>query len=334
MQKTDNFDASDLLLFVYKHRKLLAVITLLAALSSLLVSLLITPKFQSSVILFPASSSSVSKALLTDMSRAPKDILKFGDEEEAEQMLQVLHSDEIRDKIIAKYQLMAHYEIELSSAYPYTKLAKEYKENVNFRRTEFMSVVIEVLDKDPKMAADIANNIAALLDSTINRMQKQRALKALQLVENELLKVKNEIKTHEDSLLKLRQKGIYDYATQTAVFNKAYAEAILKGENKKAGLFEEKLQNLARYGGAYITVNELLAAETKQLNFLKNKHAEAALDARQNLPHKYIVNSAKVSEKKAYPKRSYIVLLSTFAAFILALLSLLFFQKIKQLSLE
>ena len=40
-----------------------------------------------------------------------------------------------------------------------------------------MAVQISVLDKDPQMAADIANTVAALLDSVKNDMQRQRAIR-------------------------------------------------------------------------------------------------------------------------------------------------------------
>ena len=46
-----------------------------------------------------------------------EDILEFGKEEEAEQMLQVLYSDEIRDKVISKFNLMEHYDIDPDSKY-------------------------------------------------------------------------------------------------------------------------------------------------------------------------------------------------------------------------
>ncbi len=50
-----------------------------------------------------------------------------------------------------------------------------------------MAVKITVFDTDPQMAADMANDIAALLDSTRNFMQKERAVKAFQIVNEEYI---------------------------------------------------------------------------------------------------------------------------------------------------
>ena len=42
-----------------------------------------------------------------------------------------------------------------------------------------MSIIIEVLDKDPVTAANIANDISNLVDSTMNRIQRDRAMHCL-----------------------------------------------------------------------------------------------------------------------------------------------------------
>ena len=80
-------------------------------------------------------------------------------------MLQILNSDEIREQIISKYNLISHYNIKTDEEFPQTNLIEKYKDNISFSRTEFMSVRIDVLDKDPQVAANIGNDIASLLDS-------------------------------------------------------------------------------------------------------------------------------------------------------------------------
>jgi uncharacterized protein involved in exopolysaccharide biosynthesis len=64
------------------------------------------------------------------------------------------------------------------------------------------------------------------------------------------------------------------------------------------------------------------------LSFLKSKYAEAALDASQQLPKKFVINKAIKAEKKSYPVRWLIVVASTFSAFILTLLGLIFYDSV------
>ncbi len=323
------FDTFDLIIFIKEKFKILFFISIIGAIVSAGVSFVITEKYKSTVVLFPAPSTSVSKSLLTD-NITTKTVSKFGEEEEVEQLLQVLNSDEIRETILRKHNLMQHYEIEPDSKYPRTNLIKKYKKNINCRRTEFMSIEIEVMDKDPHMAAKIANDIAALLDSVMNRMEHERALKALKIVEKEYFALQAQMKELGDSLTKIRQKGVIDYESQAEVFNKAYAEALARGDLKAAEKLENKLKILAKYGGAYVSIRDFLESETEQLALIKARYAEAKVDASANLPHKFIVNSAYPAEKKSYPIRWLIVVVSTIATFIISLLAMLVIDIFRQ----
>ncbi len=60
-----NFNTTNLLFFMYSKRKPLIIVSIFAFVVSVLVSLLITPRFRSTVIFFPASSTSVSNALIS-----------------------------------------------------------------------------------------------------------------------------------------------------------------------------------------------------------------------------------------------------------------------------
>ena len=99
-----DFDSSGFLFFLYYWRKPLIVITLVAIFASVLFSSpwFITPKYKSTVILFPVATNSISKALISQQSGIKEDVLGFGEEEQAEQMLQILNSNMIRDRVVKK----------------------------------------------------------------------------------------------------------------------------------------------------------------------------------------------------------------------------------------
>ena len=289
-------------------------------------SFFITPKYKSTVIMFPTSTNSVSKALMADNYGATQDILQFGAEEQSEQLLQILNSNKIRARIIEKYNLLEHYNISSKSKFKNTILFKKYENNIRFRRTEFMAVEIEVLDKDPQMAADIANDIAALLDSTKNTMQRERAIQGLKIVEAEYLKLKNEILKMEDSLKELRKLGINDYETQAEAYNTQHAIALSHNNASGARAIEEKLKILSEYGSSYVSIRDALEFDKKQLSVLKTKYEEAKVDAEQELPGKFVVNSAFKAEQKSYPVRWLIILVSTLSSMLLGVVSILVFD--------
>ncbi len=319
---TFTLDSPDLIDFFFKHFKPLLIITAIGAIISIVVAFSITPRYKSNVVFFPASSSSISNDLLS-LYQGSKDILRFGDEEDVEQMLQILYSSNIRENVVEKFDLMHHYEIDSLAAFPMTELGKIWDNNITFRRTEYMSIEIEVLDTDPKIAAEIANTISDLVDTAMTKIKKGKALLALKLVEKEYFAVRDEINELQSSLKKIRLLGINNYETQSEVFNDAYAQAIVSGKTKYIKKLEEKLQILSEHGGEYTLYRNKLIYATERSSNLKKKYVEAKVDYEQTLPHTFVVNRAFEAEKKTKPIRWLIVSLSTLATFVFAFIFLI-----------
>ncbi|MCF8235695.1 MAG: hypothetical protein K9G67_03415 [Bacteroidales bacterium] len=326
-------ESTGLLAFVYKWRIPLLIVGLITIICAFIFSspAFITPLYKSSVILFPTSTNSISKALLTENASAEKDVMEFGEDEQTERMLQILNSNRIRDKIVSKYNLMEHYEIDTASPYKNTNLYKEYESNVNFRRTEYMAIKISVYDRDASYAANIANDIAALVDSTINEIQHERAERALNIVEGEYVKFRNEINQLQDSLKKLMSNGVHDYESQAEMINRQLAIELAKGNMAAVRRLENKLEQLSEFGGAYLTLTNALEYDVEQFSLIKAKYKEAKVDAEEILPQKFIVNKAYKAERKSYPIRWLIVVVSTFSTMLFTLIIILIAENIGKL---
>ncbi|NNE54787.1 MAG: hypothetical protein HKN32_02110, partial [Flavobacteriales bacterium] len=199
------FDSTSLLLYLWKRRVSIIIITGIAAVASIVVSLLIQELFLSTVVLYPAKSSSVA---FSKGSTRLDNVMLFGEEEEAEQMLQILESSEIRDVIISKYDLWEHYELEKDADHAYTDMKEMYGERVTIKRTKFGSVNIEVMDQDPELAAYMANDIAAYYDTVKNRMLRERSFPAFQFVKAEYEDTKENIQALVDTLTGLSMIGV------------------------------------------------------------------------------------------------------------------------------
>lgn len=333
---TDSFQVA---LFLYKWRKVLLILGLSAALLAAIFSspLFISPLYKSTVIMYPASSNSISKSLLSENTTTTQDILEYGEEQQAEQMLQILNSNRIREKIISRFNLSEHYRITPGGKYSQTRLYDRYNSNITFRRTEYMAVKISVLDKDPQMAADIADEIAALLDTVKNDMQKERAMKGFKIVEAQYSSRQNELDRMEDSLTQIRKLGVQDYETQAEMLNRQLAMEIAKGNTRGINALDEKLKVLATYGGSYVSLREALVNEKKLMSSIKARYEEAKIDAFDTLPQKFIVEKAYKAERKAYPIIWINIVLSTLGALLAGMLVIFmiergpgFMQKIKQ----
>lgn len=166
------------------------------------------------------------------------------------------------------------------------------------------------MDRDPEYAANIANDISALVDTVFNNMTKDRAREAFRLVEREYHEAEQQLAVLRDSLDFL--------STQVSSGLKTSGDP---GTNLIRAITEN--------GALYITMLNMVRYETALVTDLSLKYREARLEAEQNLPHKFVVEQAYPSEKKAYPKKSLIVMVSTFTSLLFALIVLIVIDNIR-----
>lgn len=327
-QSDQHFKSENLLLFFYNNRKVLLITAVAAIIVSSIISFLITPLYKAKVVVFPTSTISTSKTLLKEWD----DVLKIGEEKEAEQMLQILQSDEIRDEVNKRFNLFARYKINPNDRLAEYYLDGEYRSNVSFRRTEFMSVEIEVMDKNADTAAAIANHIATLIDTTRMRMQKERAMIAVNIVKEQYTEKQHMVKLLDDSLTILSKKGIFSYEKQSRILQKEYTKALAKGDARAIKVLEEKIEQVGALGWKYNSLYESAHYERTELLKLKTLYEQSLADAEKYLPSKFIINNARPSEKKAYPVRWIIVLISTLSAIAFAAVVIAFLQNFSKIN--
>lgn len=206
-------DSKSILYLLLKNKKNVGIILVLAIVCAIFFSskLFIKPLYKSTVILYPTTTYSVSKAIMNTNNLIYVDPLEIGEEAQTEQMMQILNSGIIRDAIIKEFDLLNHYGIKENCEHRQYKLYKTYDNNIKIRRTEYNSVKIVVFDTDPEYAANIANEIAVLFDKTMSEMQQEIASKALEIIEKEYNNTKDRIMNLEDSLRKHPNISIYNY---------------------------------------------------------------------------------------------------------------------------
>ncbi len=327
-QINDNNESIKLLAKMYKWRKPLIIVTLIAAVISTICSFLIAPQYKGTAIVFPARTFSVSKLLIEQNVGGQEDYMEFGDEDDAEKLLQILNSTEIRDRIAKEYDLWTNWKINEDNQYASHYLKLKWDEMVSFKRTDYVSIKIDVYDYEAGRAANIANSIVRYADSVKFRMSKEVAKQALDIIAEEYANTITRITELEDSLQKIRELGVLDYKAEMSAYSKAMAKAVSKGNESAIANIKVKLDILKKYGMAYDDVFENLKKYRFKYPVIKQKYDEALINYSKQLPSKFIVDKAITNEKKARPVRALIVLIPTISAFLIALLYLLFADRL------
>ncbi len=328
--KNINAGTFNLLGFIYIWRKHLLIITGAAIVFSALGSFLIRPQYKAVSSLFAIKSFSASKYLTEEPQGYAEDYMDIGDEDDIEKLMQILNSSELQDLVVEKFDLYRHWYIQKDDPNKATWMSLMFQEMVVFKRTDMMSVKIEVYDFSPDTAAQIANAIAVFSDTVKNRYTRRIALEALNIIKDEYDKSLRYMQMLEDSMQKLRAKGILEYNLQVQALTRSLGKALAGNNAGGADKIDQRLKTFQDYGGPYFNLtNEVMLQKERQV-FLKTKLDAAFLNATRNLPSNVQVQKAKVPDKKSKPIRWIIVFVSALSAFVGAVLVLAAMVRFKE----
>ncbi|HSV77117.1 MAG TPA: hypothetical protein VLH37_08830 [Bacteroidales bacterium] len=328
-QNQKDFDVSGILMFVFRWWKHLAIICFVAAAAAAIFSgpVFITPKFDATLTLFPATTTSLSRTVLAGPGIARDDFLQLGDVVAAERFMQVLGSSVVRDRIVDYYNLMEHYRIDPAGEYPQFLVQREFEQNVSFRRTAFGAIEITVRDENPLLAAQIANHLAALVDTIKNELRHQRALQAYEVSKANFELIQREIQNNLDSLQIIMEGGVTDILGQSGMLYRQLAIDLSAGNIQGAEAIKRRLELLGEKGGAYIFYTAEIQNLTNNLSHLQRRMFDAKTDLESFMTYKFVLDPAIAPDKKAYPIRWLIVAMVTFAAGFLALFTILAYEQ-------
>lgn len=324
MEENNVQERANLLVSIWKKRKVLGMLTGAGFVVATIISLLLTPLFRSTAIVFPAATSTVS---FSEQRNAKASSMDFGEEDQAEQLIQILQSSKVRDKVVARFDLMNHYEIAENDPNKYFKLVKAYTEHILFERTRYGSIQIDVLDRDPVLAADIANKIVDLIDTVKNEMVMERTVPAFEINKRKRDQLENEKKLISGQLDSLAALGVVPLEGRANLFA-AYVDA--KNPADKAD-FKQRIDINLQYGAVFDGLEEVRSEKIIKLSEFAISYEQAESDANTQFNHKFIVERAVVADKKDKPKRLIIILLATIGTFFFGVFGLLLTDKLKEL---
>ncbi len=260
----------------------------------------IKPQYRSRAVLYPVHISTYSIETTSD------------------QLLQLLESNSIRDSVVARFNLVEHYKVDTARAGGRALLELTYNERVRINKTRYESIDIQVYDTDPVVARDMVREIIRQTDLLARRLQRESSSKMLAVVRLGLANTKRQLDSVEVRMTELRKtSGLLDYYAQTREYSRGYVQALSAGNRASKEEVAGMLKDLEEHGGEFIRLqslnDELLQDYRKQLG----QERQVMLDLGKELSYSSVVVEPEVADKKAYPIRWLIVLISTASALLL-----------------
>jgi tyrosine-protein kinase Etk/Wzc len=217
----DEISLIDLLIVLAKHKKLIFGLPVVFAIIALVYGLLATPIFEAkTTILPPQQQQSSASAMLASLGglaggagaalgmKSPNDIY-----------IAMMQSRRLEEKLVERFKLQTVYETKTAGE---TLLALEGSSKIASGKDGLIS--IEVADKDPKLAAAIANAYVEELRNLSKVLAVTEAAQRRQFFEGQIVTAKKELAEAEVALRQLQEKtGVLQLNEQGKVAIEALA---------------------------------------------------------------------------------------------------------------
>ena len=303
-----------LLEIVMDNYKLIVVVVLLALCSAVIFSssLFIAPKYKSETSLYPSN------------------LIKYSSESTTEQLLQLLEGNDIRDAILNKFNLIEHYKIDSTKEGYLFELHKGFNNNIQISKTNFESVNIEVLDIEPLVAKEIAEELILQVNLKIRKLHRLKAKEVVIIREDQLTNKQELIDSLELKIQHISTEyGLLDYTQQSREVTSGYMEMLLKG--KKSDKTQALYDNLTKEGRHFEDLHQQLDLARRDYNAILIQYENAVIDSQKKLTYTNTIVFPEVADKKSYPIRWLIVVLSVLGSLLFTIIVLLIYNRLKHL---
>ncbi len=215
MQRTEppaasavRYDLLDIFQTLLRRRTFILVVTGLALLVGLIVYLITPPSYRANAEVILGNPMYSDRSRLFSQGAA---LDYFAPEQINDRALAIANSDQVKREIVTRNQLQKTYKVNMTKAGAMDNLLERFGKDFRVRRTEFGSILVSFETKDPRVAAQIANDAVVVIEENFHKYISGLRLNARNAVRNRIAQSDSTIRVLTDSLVALRERtGIYE----------------------------------------------------------------------------------------------------------------------------
>ncbi len=348
----DFLSLQDVVEVLKSNRKRILYYTLAVFVLSAVISLLIPNKYTATTIFYPANEMLLNPDVLFGKN---EDVEYYGGSAERDRLLSMANSDALFDSLENNYDLYSHYGIDTSSSKSRFQLKKKINKFLEVSKNELDALELSFTDKNPKFAAEIANQSRNYLNRATTAVIKKNQKAFIEVLDNKIKNANKQMSALMDSIKMIKQENqIYDakesyemLSSELLTSRKKLAEdsVRLKYYKNTARTPRDTITKIqARIIAAHESISKISgrsSARADGLNLNRLMTIKPQLDdmemvynylrgelgsdenqkfkmqnaLKANIPSLHVVEPAGVPMLKSSPRRTLIVILSTTIAF-------------------
>jgi len=340
----------DVLALLYKWRKYLIGLTILAMIGAAAISLAL-PNYYKAHTYFYAASPDLAQPNPVGSSTEKQKI--FGNNADLDRLFSIARSNEVIDYLTDKFDLLAHYEIDADNPKAKHKLLLKLEKLFTTQKTKYDAIDLTIEDKDPVFAAEMANAARDKTAELAQQLIKKSQQKLISNYESSITEKQIEYQNLSDSLFKLRTRyGIFSTDTQgealgnnlveikgehlgneanynflksvnVPVDSLAKAKAKYVGSGKQLAALEKSVQKFSEGFPLVKSLERKMRDFAAMMNYDKEKLMQLNSVYESNISSVHVIEQAVAPVIKSRPRRSILVLGIGFLTFTLMSLFIL-----------
>jgi len=351
---------------VWKRRKLLIVMTLIAFTGACAITLMLPNYYKATTSFYAASLDLVNPDKL--FGQSANEMYYYGSDMDVDRLISNARSSELLTFLIDSFSLYSHYEIEESSINRRAKVRKKLTSLYDVKKNKLDAIELSIEDKNPVIASAMANAARYKLEQLARQMISSTQENLIETMTASIVNIEKELGIISDSLMYLRGKyGIYNRETQTEVLSTRITETesmlvrertryqVLKENNipedsliliyaKVKGLENELKSltspnstsnfNLSKFNEGLSKVEileELYMREKSHISRDKMRLDQLKTASSSKASAIHIIDRAEVPQIKTRPRRSILVLAASAAVFLFCVFGILLVDSLKSL---
>jgi len=311
--ESKSFDFKWLIGLVKANIVLFVLVIVVSAIVGVVISMpvFMTPKYKSTAIVYPTN------------------VGVYSDESQTEQMLQYFEASSIREHLIEKFNLYQAYEINEEDESSRFYLLEEYASNVRVSKTKYESILIEVIAEDPVLAKEMADEIIVQVNEKYNELATYRYEPLVEAYQKQLNYQRSVLDSIETLIAEIStENALLDYSSQTRELVRGYVNALAR--NGTSGVnddLKKLLTNTQEKGSLVKMLQNLSYMGTVQYDHLYKKYLDYRVFSQGELTYTDIIVEPEVADKKFWPVRSLVLLITVISAFTFTLVMVLIFKR-------
>lgn len=203
----------------------IVAVTVIAAIASVIVTVFImTPYYQSFAIVYPVNQSMGDRGALFGNEAIDAEDYYYGSKHDANRIITIATSSTLVQYIINEYNIAEHYELS-GKKYEATNTTEEFMENYQVYKTDKDAIRINLIDKDPQLAATIVNDVVETIAYETTKPIAENKKELAALFKAKAIEKKAVVDSLFTLLLSTKAKK-NEYELQNMIYDQAYKEYI------------------------------------------------------------------------------------------------------------